>query len=183
MNEEIFVKFSSRSGSLDHVLVPGKSVSSPSQSELVKEAFSDPSFLKQLRGLEAMLRVRERAVAHSDAGRAARKFDSTDSLFGHLVLVAIKLLLVLLLVPVLTLWPPARPASARVLRPTSTTLKWVLGQTDSERVLVFVEPEAGVSEEISRACLENSRIHKSRSGCLDSPLSVPVSSHARARIL
>ena len=38
-----------------------------------------------------------------------------------------------------------------------------------------------MSEEISRACLENSRIHKSRSGCLDSPLSVHVSSHARAR--
>ena len=51
-------------------------------------------------------------------------------------------------------------------------------ETDSERVWVFVELEAGVSEEISRACLENSRIHKSRSGCLDSPLSVHVSSHA-----
>ena len=31
--------------------------------ELVKEAFSDPSFLEQVRGLEAMLRVRARAVA------------------------------------------------------------------------------------------------------------------------
>ena len=37
-----------------------------------------------------------------------------------------------------------------------------------------------MSEEISRACLENSRIHKSRGGCLDSSLSVHVSSHARA---
>ena len=37
-----------------------------SQSELVKEAFSDPSFLKQVRVLEAMLRVRARA--HSDSG-------------------------------------------------------------------------------------------------------------------
>ena len=84
--EEMFVKFSPRSGSLDHASVPGKSVSSPScasfsQSEWVKEAFSDPSFLQQVRGLEAMLRVRERAVAHSDAGCAALKTDSIDSLF------------------------------------------------------------------------------------------------------
>ena len=79
-NEEIFVNFSSRSGSLEHA--PGTSVSSPScgslsQSELVMEAFSDPSFLKQVRRLEAMLRVRERAVArdgaHSDAGRAVHR--------------------------------------------------------------------------------------------------------------
>ena len=54
-------------------------------------------------------------------------------------------------------------------------------ETDSERVLVIVESEAGVSEETCRACLENSRIHNSRSGCLDSSLSVHVSSHARAR--
>ena len=70
-NEEIFDTFSSRSGSLDHALVPGSSVSSPScgsfsQSELVKEAFSDPSFLKQVRGLEAMLRVRARS--HFESG-------------------------------------------------------------------------------------------------------------------
>ena len=93
-NEEIFVP---PTGSLEHALVPGKSVSSPlcgslSQSELVKEALSDPSFLKQVRGLEAMLCVRARAVApdgaHSDAGvspvssgRAARKTDSIDALF------------------------------------------------------------------------------------------------------
>ena len=70
-NEEIFDNFSSRSGSLDHAPVPGSSVSSPScgsfpQSELVKQAFSDPSFLKQVRGLEAMLRVRARS--HSGSG-------------------------------------------------------------------------------------------------------------------
>ena len=96
-NEEMFVNFSPRTGSLEHAPVPGTSVSSPScgslsQSELVKEAFSDPSFLKQVRGLEAMLRVRARAVApdgaHSDAGvlpvssgRAACKTDSIDALF------------------------------------------------------------------------------------------------------
>ena len=70
-NEESFVKFSPQSGSLNHSPVTGKSVCSPSsasfsQSELVKEAFSDPSFLQQVRGLEAMLRVRERA--HSEFG-------------------------------------------------------------------------------------------------------------------
>ena len=84
-NEEIFVKFSPQSASLDHSPVIGKSVSSPScasfsQSELVKEAFSDPSFLLQVRGLEAMLRVRERAVAHPVTGRAAFETDSNDLL-------------------------------------------------------------------------------------------------------
>ena len=38
--------------------------------ELVKEAFSDPSFLQQVRGLEATLRVRGRAVATSAASAA-----------------------------------------------------------------------------------------------------------------
>ena len=54
-------------------------------------------------------------------------------------------------------------------------------ESDSQRVLVIAESEAWVSEETSGACLENSRIHNSRSGCLDSSLSVLVSSHARAR--
>ena len=65
-NEEIFHNFSSRSGSLDHAPIPGSSVSSPScgsfsQSELANQAFSDPSFLNQVRGLEIMLRVRARS--------------------------------------------------------------------------------------------------------------------------
>ena len=139
-NEEIFVPCT---GSLEHAPVPGKSVSSPScgslsQSELVKEAISDPSFLKQVRGLEAMLRVRARAVApggaHSDAGvlpvssgRAACKTDSIDAWFETSALSMMEFFLVLLLVPVLTLWSPARPASARVLRPTSAIFEMVWG--------------------------------------------------------
>ena len=74
-NEESFVKFSPPSGSLNHSPVTGKSACSPlsasfSQSELVKEAFSDPSFLQQVRGLEAMLRVRERGGEPVSSGRA-----------------------------------------------------------------------------------------------------------------
>ena len=51
--------------SLDHSPVTGTSVkpslrASGNQSDLVTEAFLDPSFVSQVRGLEAMLRVRER---------------------------------------------------------------------------------------------------------------------------
>ena len=51
--------------SLDHSPVTGTSVkpslrASGNQSDLVMEAFLDPSFVSQVRGLEAMLRVRER---------------------------------------------------------------------------------------------------------------------------
>ena len=74
-NEESFVQYSPQSGSLTHSPVTGKLVCSPSsasfsQSELVKEAFSDPGFLQQVRGLEAMLRVRERGGDPVSSGRA-----------------------------------------------------------------------------------------------------------------
>ena len=51
--------------SLDHSPVTGAAVkpslrASGNQSHLVTEAFLDPSFVSQVRGLEAMLRVRER---------------------------------------------------------------------------------------------------------------------------
>ena len=113
-NEEVFVKFSPQYGSLDHSPVTGTIVSPPPrasgiQSELVKEAFSDPSFLLQERGLEAMLRVRERVVAHPVTGRAAFETDSNDLLSesshagGHEVAL--------------------RSVAGR---PTSATLRWTL---------------------------------------------------------
>ena len=64
-----------KSVSLDHSPVTGAAVNPPLcvsgiQSDLVTEAFSDPRFVSQVRGLEAMLRVRERV------GRAAFETDS-----------------------------------------------------------------------------------------------------------
>ena len=91
-NEEIFDNFSSQSGSLDHAPVPGSSVSSPScgscsQSELVKQAFSDPRFLKQVRGLEALLRVRARSRSESgvqlvSSGRAENAYSAAGASTG-----------------------------------------------------------------------------------------------------
>ena len=72
--------------SLDHSPVTGAAVNpslraSANQSDLVTEAFLDPSFVSQVRGLEAMLRVRERI------GPAAFETDShgLSSEFGTLV--------------------------------------------------------------------------------------------------
>ena len=50
------------------------------ESELVKEAFSDPCFLKQVRGLEAMLRVRARSSPGSNAIAAAGANSGTTGL-------------------------------------------------------------------------------------------------------
>ena len=166
-----FNKFSPQSGSLDHSPVTGTIVSPPPrasgfQSELVMEAFSDPSFLLQVRGLEAMLRVRERAVAHPVTGRAAVEYDSNDLLSessgagGHEV-------------------ASSSVAGGSGIATNKRDLEMDTGlETAVQRA--FVDPEA-VREDISRACHEKSRILKSRSGCLDSSFSVNVSSHARAR--
>ena len=140
------LEFSPQSGSLNHSPVTGKSVSSPSrasfsQSELVKEAFSDPSFLQQVRGLEAMLRVRERAVAHPDAGRAAFETDSIDSLSESSGAgcdeVAPRSVAG---VRVLTLWLLCAASVGHGVATNKRDLEMGIGtETDAERVLVAPE--------------------------------------------
>ena len=130
--------------SLDHSPVTGTIVNPPPrvsgiQSDLVTEAFSDPSFVLQVRGLEAMLRVRERAVAHPVTGRAAFETDSNDLLseFGD----------------------GGHEASLRSVAAGSgiaTNKRDLEMDTGLETAVqrAFLDPEAGVSEVTSRACLE-----------------------------
>ena len=54
------------------------------ESELVKEAFSDPCFLKQVRGLEAMLRVRDRvSPGRADVAGAGESTGTIGLLEGN----------------------------------------------------------------------------------------------------
>ena len=139
-NEQVFVKFSPQSGSLDHSQVTGTIVSPPprasgSQSELVKDAFSDPSFLLQVRGLEATLRVRERAVAHPVTGRAAFETDSNDLLSESSGAGCHEVAL-------------RSVAGGSGIATNKRDLEMDIGlETDVQRA--FVDPEAGVSEETS----------------------------------
>ena len=148
--------------SLDHSPVTGAAVNpslcvSGIQSDLVTEAFSDPSFVSQVRGLEAMLRVRE------CVGPAAFETDS-NCLSSEL-------------------GTGGHDAS---LRPVAAGSEILTNKCDLELDTVFksalqrslLDPEAGVSE---GALLEKSSSLNSRIGRLDSSLSAHVSSHARAR--
>ena len=163
--------------SLDASPVTGTSfgVSGP-LSDLVTEAFLDPSFVSQVRGLEAMLRVRERI------GPAAVETDS-NGLSSELAVVAGsgKIDDELGTVSESALRCPLLDAEAGICG-QDTFLPAAagsgLGDVGVEPALhrCSMDPEAGLNDVTSCRSLH------SRIGCSDSSISAHVSSHARSPV-
>ena len=125
-------------------------------SDLVTEAFLDPSFVSQVRGLEAMLRVRERI------GPAAVETDS-HGLSSELAVVA-------------GLDAEAGICGHDAFLPAAAGSG--LGDVGVEPALhrCSMDPEAGLNDVTSCRSLH------SRIGCPDSSISAHVSSHARSPV-